>query len=584
MGTRIVSKSLQEQKVRAYFKYIQENEKFWNSVLIFLGALFILSSIPFFLAYMVPVLALICAVPAYYEKPHFGTLAGIILAFLSVMYQSPVFGFVFLLVVAVTLFEMFEKWAVISALEIFIFAPFAPFPLSLLSGFVMLGMVITALHFGSKRSLLISIPSILIILLLSSIWMVPNSLYLPVNYGLYGPEEPMLMFSKPASTLYTFGTDLVNAVSSLFNFAYIAGFGTMLGKILNNLIILLFSDSGIIQLFIWAVCLYLVGFISGRIKGRAQIISSLVLVLIPVTYYFLSAAFGYPFSYEMVFYTAGTILIVGILENYNIKFSRESEIIRKEKAKKFGKFGLEDLSFGKGAKSLDDIGNYDDVKQELMDSILLPLESKELSYTYGLKPPSGILLFGPPGTGKTMLMRALSKELKYGFYYVKSSDILSQWYGESEKNISELFAEARKSSPCILFFDEIDALAKKRTEYSADDVGPRILSTLLQEIDGFKTGKPVLIVGATNVPDKLDPAILRPGRFDKIIYMHLPDYEGRKKIFEVALSKVPVLDIDTNKLAKRTQRFSGADIVNVVEEAKNIAAKEAAKAKKIIPI
>ena len=122
-----------------------------------------------------------------------------------------------------------------------------------------------------------------------------------------------------------------------------------------------------------------------------------------------------------------------------MQLSREAQIRRSDKTKQFGKFGISDVAASDSEKSLDDVGGYEDVKQELRDSILLPLEKKEVSYAYNIKPPSGILLFGPPGTGKTMLMRALAKEIKYGFYYIKSSDILSQWFGESEKTLVNSF-------------------------------------------------------------------------------------------------------------------------------------------------
>jgi len=578
--------SLTHQKIKAYFKMAQENENVWNAALVFLGALFILSAIPFFPLFLVPILAIICAIPAYFEKAYVGTLLSVLLALLAFSYQSAALGFVFILIVALTLFEMFSKWAVISALQILIFAPFAPFPLSLFSPFVMLGMVIAALHFGSKRSLMISIPSVLLVLLLSSMWLVPNNAFFHLNFDYYTAVELMQVSGEPSS----FGdlpTNFSYAISNLFDFEKFTGFAEALGILSNNFALILFKDTGIIQMATWAVTLFVIVFLSGAIKKRPQFFSSLFMFFVPLVYYLLSESFNYPFDYAMLVYIALSVLIVGALEQYNISFSRESHIKRSEKAKKFGKFGIEDLSFSKGAESLSDVGGYEDVKHELTESILVPLENKELSYTYGLKPPSGILLFGPPGTGKTMLMRALAKEIKYGFYYVKSADILSKWYGESERNLMEMFDTARKNAPCILFFDEIDSVGKKREEFSNDDVGPRILSAFLQELDGFKTGKTVITVGATNVPNKLDPALLRPGRFDKIIYMSLPDLEGRKKIFEVHLRKkgLPVAgDINYAELAKKSERFSGADIKNAVSEAIRIAAREASEKGKVVPI
>lgn len=586
MQVQIQEASLTHQKIKAYFKMAQESENLWNAVLVFLGALFILSAIPFFPLFIVPILAIICAIPAYYEKQYVGTLLSVLFALLAFSYQSAALGFVFVLVVALTLFEMFTKWAVISALEILIFAPFAPFPLSLLSPFVMLGMVIAALHFGSKKSLMISIPSVLMVLLLSSMWLVPNNAFFHLNFEYYTAVDLMQISGAPSS-LMDLPNNISLAISNLFDFEKFVGFGEALGILSNNLVLILFKDTGLIQLVTWSITLFIIVFISGTIKKRPQFLSSIFLFFVPLVSYLLSQSFNYPFDFGMVVYVAFSVLIIGALEQSHISFSRESHIKRSEKAKKFGKFGIEDLSFSKGAESLSDIGNYEDVKHELTESILVPLENKELAYTYGLKPPSGILLFGPPGTGKTMLMRALATEIKYGFYYIKSGDILSKWYGESEKNIMEIFDTARKNAPCILFFDEIDSLGKKREEFGTDEVGPRILSAFLQELDGFKSGKTVITVGATNVPNKLDPALMRPGRFDKIIYMSLPDLEGRKKIFEVHLKKktLPVSgDINYDELAKKTERFSGADIKNAVSEAIRIAAREASQKGKVVPI
>jgi len=205
---------------------------------------------------------------------------------------------------------------------------------------------------------------------------------------------------------------------------------------------------------------------------------------------------------------------------------------------------------------------------------------------YKLKIPGGILLFGPPGTGKTMMMRALANDIDYSFYPVKTPEILSQWYGESEKNVVEVFERARATAPSVLFFDEIDAIGKKRSLAGNDSVSPRVLNVILQEMDGAKkSDKQVIVVGATNMPEQLDPALMRPGRFDKIIYMHLPDAEAREAIFKVALKGLPVApDVDYRELAKKSNRFSGADIQQVVKIALRKTAEEAKVAGKVIPI
>jgi len=585
MCSRVVGNSLEKQKVKAYIHLLQENTKFWNAFLVFLGALFILSAIPFFPLYLVPIIALLCGATAYIEKPYVGTLLSIILALIAISYQSSVFGLVFLLVLAITLFEMFENWGIISVLEILIFAPFAPYPLSFLGGFVMLGMVLSSLYFGSKKSLMISIPSVLVVLLLSSIWLVPTDSFFYLETHIYEPGLKFLQLSKDTVPLFDLPYHISTSLSNMVDFSVLSKFNISIGKMFNNLLIILFEDSGLIQLFVWSIILFLIGVISGKLKKYPQTISSILLLVVPTMYFFLSQEFVYPFEFSMFIYAFISVLIIGTMEYFKISFSKEREINKKKIAKKFGKFGLQDLSFSAGVNSLKDVGNYTDIKEELKSSVIMPIKEKEIAYTYGLKPPSGILLFGPPGTGKTMLMRAFANEINYPIYYVKSSDILSQWYGESEKNLSELFSISRKNSPCILFFDEIDAIGKKRTEFGNDSVGPKVLTVFLQEIDGFKSNKPVIIVGATNIPQKLDEALMRPGRFDKIIYMHLPDFEGRKKIFQVHLKNLPTSnDIDYDVLAKKTNRFSGADIANVVKEASNLTAKEAEKIGKVIPI
>lgn len=579
--------SLKSQKLKAEIHYLLENEVFWRSVLIGLGALFVLLSFPFYHQVISIVLACIIGYIGS-KKPSLAVLLGILLAFPAVAYQSAMFAWLFLLVISITLFQMFKNWRIIAILEVLILAPFAPFPFSYLGGVVFLLMVLSVLYVGSKKSLAISLPAVFLILLLSSIWVVENSAFMPLTLNNYLPVELSLQNSKDITSLSTVFSDIGKAFSEVVNPNNINRVNFSVSKVGSNVLILLFKDSAIFQLILWAIVLFLIAKIPGMIRKNKfkQTIASLSLFLIPLGYYFLSLEYNYVFNPLIFIYVFLTILIIAILEKNNVSITRERAISLRERTKDqgFGEFGIRDLEEATGVKSLKDVGNYDEVKEELQQSIITPLSHRDIAYTYGIKPPSGILLFGPPGCGKTLLMSALAQELDFGFYYIKASDLLASQYGDSEKNITKLFELARKSAPSILFFDELDALAKRRDLFS-DSTGPRILSLFLQELDGFKDVKKTIIIGATNVPNMIDPAILRPGRFDKIIYMSLPDEEAREKIFKVHTSKLPLnKNISLKKLAKLTRRYSGADIANICKEAKSLAAKKAIKAKKIIPI
>ncbi len=220
------------------------------------------------------------------------------------------------------------------------------------------------------------------------------------------------------------------------------------------------------------------------------------------------------------------------------------------------------------------------LKEELYESIVLPLIESKLMRYYNVKPVKGILLFGPPGCGKTLIMRALASSIRANFLYIRFSDILSKWYGESERRIAEIFEKARSMRPCIIFLDEIDALGRSRDSYSSDDVAPRILSVILSEMDGLDPSEGVIVVAATNTPHLLDPALLRPGRFDKLIYVPPPDLKARAEILRVHLRNMPLSeDVSIEKLASLTDGFSGADLAMLCQEVARRVALEAAKTK-----
>ncbi|MDR2943597.1 MAG: CDC48 family AAA ATPase [Methanosarcinales archaeon] len=225
----------------------------------------------------------------------------------------------------------------------------------------------------------------------------------------------------------------------------------------------------------------------------------------------------------------------------------------------------------------DDIGGLDSVKQQIIETVEWPLKYSGKFEAFGIEPPTGILLYGPPGTGKTMLAQAVAHETEASFISVKSTEMLLKWVGESEKAMKEIFRKAKQSSPTVIFFDEIDAFAAARASGSAGtrSVAESTLNQMLVEMDGIERLKDVFIIAATNRPDTLDPALLRPGRLDRLVYVGAPDLSGRKAVFEIYLKKMPTAeDVSIDLLAEKTNRYTGADIEAVCREAVMTALRE----------
>lgn len=228
---------------------------------------------------------------------------------------------------------------------------------------------------------------------------------------------------------------------------------------------------------------------------------------------------------------------------------------------KWDKQNIPDISF-------DDVAGLDEVKESVKMRVILPIKNKEVFSKYNKKVGGGILLYGLPGTGKTMIAKAIAHEINASFYEVKCSDIVSKWVGESERNIKNLFVEARKNKVAVIFFDEFEAIAAKRGSNST--VMNRIVPELLAQIQGFNDNDcMLLLLAATNRPWDIDSAMLRPGRFNELIYVPLPDYESRLKILQLELNNIPMdASIDLSIVSKKLEGFNGSDIVEFCDRLK----------------
>lgn len=233
--------------------------------------------------------------------------------------------------------------------------------------------------------------------------------------------------------------------------------------------------------------------------------------------------------------------------------------------------------------SWDDVGGLEGVKSLLKEVVEWPLKNPESYRDIGVEAPKGVLLYGPPGTGKTLLAKAIAHESDANFITAKGSDLLSKWYGESEKRISEVFMRARQVAPSIVFLDELDSLAPIRGVSAGEpQVTARILNQLLSEMDGLEELRGVVVIGATNRPDIIDPALIRPGRFDELILVPVPDEGARKEIFSVHTKKMALAeDVDIEYLVALTDKYTGADIADICKKAGRYALRENLHAKEI---
>ncbi len=557
---------------------ITSQASFLDALLLIVAFIGIMTSLPFYplgVAVFIILLLFVCAL----LNPFLGLLVYTVLIFPVYMYQTPVLAWGFILGATVLLIFGYMHYRV--AVFAYILTAFAFSPLGYL--FEIPLFLLAVLTIGNKRTVFTLALAVFLIALFSAVTGMQNTAYILYNAGaahtaLSSTANQMLVIntpSKPGFTLSTFSSAIPSAISSFTSSKVTFQISNLFGIAFEALLI---GSFGYIIQFValvgavLAIDWYAVTNRS-KFKGAA---ASMFGIIYPIVYVVLA---GYAqLTPDLV--TPFLSFVIGpasfyMLEYYEVNIVKSLDVRKQDIRMRFGE-AFEDLGQGDPDLTFDDIGNYDETKKELREAIINPIEQRAISRAYNVQPTKGILFFGPPGTGKTMMMRALSKEIHGGFYYVKASNLISAFPGETENRISKIFSIAKKNIPCILFFDEIDSLTMSREVPGVDDTHRHALSQLLVEMDGFSKVQNVIIVGATNRPDLMDAAILRPGRFDKLIYMPLPDADGRKKIFKKYLSKLPVSQtLNLNEIAVNTERYSGADIKTLTESVAQVVARDA---------
>ncbi|MCL5675413.1 MAG: AAA family ATPase [Candidatus Marsarchaeota archaeon] len=534
-----------------------------------------------------PILVIVPILIAVFFLSRFHPLIGLMLLLFSTLpmliYQAPLLAWIFTLLITISLIAGYRHYRTITLVYALFSLPFSPIGVILEIPTFVFGI----LFVGFKRGLVVAALTIILASAFSGLTNIPLNgpiIYNTSSFSAAAAGNPALPFlepSSPAPSLYSFPSALASIGGKFINFKSDEYIFNSISLFIEAIYVNIFTV--VVQMLVWLFVVFTIS--SYVIKSRSAYKgaeASIYSIIILISYFALAFFLRYASDFNVWISFIITPPFILALEFNDIKVVRALEVMKQDFLGKFGE-AFEELANG-SRETLDDIGNYEETKEELRNAVLAPIEHREIAGAYNIKPAKGILLFGPPGTGKTLIMRALSNEIRARFFYVKTSSILSPYSGEAAQALSKIFTMARKHAPSVLFFDEIDGIAAKRDAQESDS-SRQLLSTLLSEMDGFQKIEGVVVVGSTNVPQMLDPSIMRPGRFDKVIYMSLPDEHGREQIFMKCAEKYPVSNtFDYEKLAQATSRFSGADIANVMAESARMVSEIAIKNVKVLKI
>ena len=539
------------------------NKNFQDALITSFALASIAIAFPFLPLYvLIPLI--VCVFILTIIHPLLGLISLLLSALPMLLYQVPLLVWIFTIVVSISLILGYKYYRTITYAYALVFLS-----LSYLGYlFVIPGFVIAVLVLGFKRGAALAAVVIAMAVMtsgLTGIALAGPIVYNPVPVHSQLEALPFAVYltpSKSATTLNQLLPSLTASLGTLFLKAPAYLYNTFYFAILSITNQFLFS---FLQLCVWLFAVFTIS--SYAVRSRSPYkgsLSSLFGVMLLLSCIVFSRLESVGFNYAVVISFAITPIFLFMLESENIDVVMALDVMKQDILGKFG-VAFEDLTKGSN-ETLDDVADYVETKKELRNAVLAPIEHREMAGAYGVKPAKGILLFGPPGTGKTLIMRALANEIRASFFYVNGSSLLSGIPGSSSQALIRIFATAKKNSPCVLFFDELDSIAGRR-DVQENESKKELLTAILSEMDGFEKISNVVIVGATNVPQLLDPSIMRPGRFDKILFMPLPDQQGRAEIFKYYLSSLPVeKNIDYDKLASLSARFSGADIKNISDE------------------
>ncbi len=562
------------------FRKLASHRNFGDAIAIVFASISMSIAFPFF---PIPVLVAILVITFILAMLHplVGLMALLAETFPMMVYQAPLLAWFMAIFVAISLFLGYKHYRTITLTYALIMLPFSFLGMFLEVPVFVLGVLTVGLKRGAAMALIV----IALVAVISGMTGIQNTAPIAFNASLAhsqltGAYASYYVPSKAITNMTAFLPSLVSSYAVLFSFNVISNdlhvFYDWIPLLASGMTLIL------LQMAVWLITIFIIAnYVSksrSYYKGAESSIFSFVIL---VSFVVFSYASGIQVTSLIITSFIATPIVLLSLEYNNINIVKVLDVVKKDFIEKFGE-GFEDLTSAR--ETFDDVANYEETKKELKSAVLNPMEKRDIAEAYRIQPSKGILFFGPPGTGKTLIMRALTNEIRAKFYYVKSSNIESPFHGEGSKKITEIFQKVKDNAPAVIFFDEIDAIAGKR-ENMSDTISNELLSTILVEMDGFQKSKGVVIVGSTNVPQLIDPSIMRPGRFDKIIYMPLPDKKGREKIFRMYLKKLPASDdIDYGKLANLTERYSGADIKAICEDTAREVSEDASTENKILSI